>query len=156
MRKITKTAIVLDSMLLVFAVWFFFFSGISNPFAKPAPTAGFPSGTEITIEIADSYMEQVQGLSDRVEMDWDHGMLFIYDFAQYQNFWMKDMYIPLDIIWINGNEVIGIESNVLPERPVETIYSSKVPVDKVLEVNAGFAEDNGLKPGDILDIKLPN
>ena len=114
----------------------------------------FSNGKAITVEIADDRAEQVQGLSDRESLEQDHGLLFTYSEKDKQTYWMKDMHFPIDIIWIDGQEIVGFEEDLQPEDPPTSLYSSPVPVDKVLEVSAGFVRENGLNIGDILDIDM--
>lgn len=116
------------------------------------PTLTLPDGEVIPLRIADSESERVQGLSGVDDLAEDEGMLFLFPEYEEQGFWMKDMLIPLDIIWIDGEEIVGLDLGTEPENPPETIYYSPVPVDKVLEVNAGFVDEFGLEIGDILDI----
>jgi uncharacterized membrane protein (UPF0127 family) len=112
-----------------------------------------PNGREVHAWTARSEMERIQGLSGVDDMPFDYGMLFFFDEQDYRGFWMKDMFLALDLIWIQENTIVGIEEGMQPEFPVETIYKSPVPVDKVLEVNAGFIEVHALEIGDILDIQ---
>ena len=85
-------------------------------------------------------------------------MLFLFGSVAPRRFWMKDMLIPIDIIWINENEVVGFAKNVEPEPEVQTgelnIYESPIPVDTVLEVPAGTVEERGIKVGDSVSISL--
>lgn len=82
-----------------------------------------------------------------------HGMLFPYDHKEQFEFWMRGMRFPLDFIWIDGKNVADITENVPPplenERPV--IVKPLVPVDKVLEVNAGTVARIGIKVGDTVE-----
>lgn len=100
-------------------------------------------------EVADSAAERAQGLMHRKELAEDKGMLFVFDQEALPGFWMKNMEIPLDIIWISRDQrIIGIKTNALPCRDS---CESIVPPDKIkyaLEVNAGFAEKNQVKAGD--------
>ena len=68
---------------------------------------------------------------------------------------MKDMKFPIDIIWIQGNEVVDIAPN-LPVVAAEFLstYEPKVPANYVLEVNAGFVEEHGIKVGDNIEIRI--
>jgi uncharacterized protein len=111
-----------------------------------------PNGESLSLRIADSESERTQGLSGVNDLAADEGMLFLFPEHRTQGFWMKDMLISLDIIWIKDQKVIGMELGVEPEDPAQTIYYSPEPVDKVLEVNAGFVAEKGLEIGDILDI----
>lgn len=106
----------------------------------------------LTVEVADTPSLRTQGLSGRKEMAQDHGMLFIFEKEEVYSFWMKDMHFPLDFIWIRDDVVADISKNVpVPETDDERFlptYTSSVPVDKVLEINAGIANELGIKVGD--------
>ena len=87
-----------------------------------------------------------QGLSGRPSLDKNSGMLF--DFAKpgRYGFWMKEMNIPIDIIWLDDNwRVIDLTENISPPRLRSgqtldslTIYQPRAPARYVLEVNSGF------------------
>lgn len=106
----------------------------------------------LTVEVADTPSLRTQGLSGRKEMAQDHGMLFIFEKEEVYSFWMKDMHFPLDFIWIRDDVVADISKNVpVPETDDERFlptYTPSVPVDKVLEINAGIANELGIKVGD--------
>ena len=115
----------------------------------------FQNGTEIKVEIADSSKERSQGLSNRDSLDQNHGLLFIYENKAKHQYWMKDMRFSLDFIWIDDNEIVDITENVTPEDPPKSDYFAKTPVNRVLEVNAGFVKEHNIKIGDRLDIHIP-
>ncbi|HIH17967.1 MAG TPA: DUF192 domain-containing protein [Nanoarchaeota archaeon] len=104
---------------------------------------------ELKVEIADEPYEHARGLMFRESMKDDEGMLFIFSDSEYRTFWMKNTLIPLDIIFIDGDSQIVDITTMQPceKEPCET-YTSSGPAKYVLEVNAGFAEKNGLKAGD--------
>ena len=110
------------------------------------------------VEIADSEDERKNGLSGRKSLPKNDGMLF--SFGQedvFPSFWMKEMFIPIDIIWIDEWGVVKIHENIQPEPEKSdselTKYYPDGPVDLVIEVNAGFSGKNNIKVGDnvILD-----
>jgi len=120
------------------------------------PTVRFPDGTVIAVEIADDVEERRVGLSEHIFLDPDRGMLFLFDEPSRPAFWMKGMDFPIDIVWLSGGRVVGIESDVqLSDETIPTSVRPMVDIDQVLEVNAGFASEHGLKTGQTLDIKLP-
>jgi len=83
----------------------------------------------------------------RRRMDRDAGMLFVYDTPQIITMWMKNTYIPLDMIFIGADlRVSSIAERTIPQS-LETISSQK-PSVAVLEVNAGTVRRLGLKVGD--------
>ena len=100
----------------------------------------------ITIELAETPNDWSKGLMDRQEMGQFHGMLFIFDVVKPRGFWMRNTYIPLDIIFIDENKrVVTIAENTTPLS--EQILSSGKPVRYVVEVNAGFSQRFHIEKG---------
>ncbi len=104
----------------------------------------------VSVEIADSPEEWGRGLMFRESLD--GGMLFVFPDEKERVFWMKNTKIPLDIIFISSDmRVVSIVTAVpCTEDPCST-YPSKVPAKYVVEVNAGFADKNGITEGTIID-----
>jgi len=101
---------------------------------------------EIKIEIADNDFEQQTGLMYRKQMDTHKGMLFIFDKIKVRSFYMKNTYIPLDIIYIDtDNVIINIAKNAEPLN--ETSLFSDAPAKYVLEINAGLSDKWEIKKG---------
>lgn len=117
-----------------------------------APTVEFTNGMIVNVEIADTQAERVLGLYGHEPLLENEGMFFVFPNKEIQGFWMKDMLFPIDIIWIDGQMVVGFQQNAQPENPVKTIYYSPAPVDSVLEVQAGFVVQNEVHIGDLLDV----
>lgn len=124
----------------------------------PSTTASIPidapyvviHGADITVELSTTTAAIQQGLSGRLTLAADSGMLFIFGTPAIYRFWMPDMHFPLDMIWINAGKVVDISRNVTttfnPAAPV--FYTPKAPAEDVLEVNAGFSTAHGIVPGD--------
>ncbi len=107
--------------------------------------------TQIQVETSDEIGEQVQGLSGRDSLCDNCGMLFVYDKAMIQNFWMKGMNFPLDFIFIREGRVVEIVKNVpSPESLKVSRVVSTQEADMVLEVNAGFVERKDISTGGIV------
>ena len=104
------------------------------------------------VDIAERSAEQRQGLSGRASLGANEGMIFIFKDSRYQSFWMKGMKIPIDIIWIKGETIVGFHENVQPEPKTNMLrlrtYSSPEAVEKVLEVPAGTVESLDIQVGD--------
>lgn len=126
-------------------------------FFNPKQSFIFIGETQLKVEVAATPQSQAQGLSDRPSLPPDTGMLFIFPQVNRPPFWMKDMHFPLDFVWIKGDSVVQINENIPP--PAQTdgqpqfIYPL-VDVDKVLEVNAGFIQEHGVKVGDKITFEL--
>lgn len=80
--------------------------------------------------------EQARGLMGIKNLPSDQAMIFPFDKSSVQTFWMKNMLMPIDLIWLNDNKVIGLEENMLPDNG-ERIYQSPGPVNLVVEAAAG-------------------
>jgi len=117
--------------------------------AKARPQVCF-EGVCVCVEIADTEEERTQGLMLRSQLAEGRGMLFIFPESAFWPFWMKDTYIPLDILWLNEKqEVVEIVREAQPAvgrlRPPS--FGGTVPARFVLEVPAGFVERHGVKEG---------
>jgi uncharacterized protein len=109
--------------------------------------------TTINVEVADTDAKRAQGLGGRDSIASDSGMLFVFGNEGKYQFWMKGMKFGLDFIWIAGDKVVDILPNISAPPPNQLdstldIYGSNTPVDKVLEVNSGFASSHNINVGD--------
>ena len=101
----------------------------------------------VEVELARTAEQHMRGLMYRKELGENKGMLFIMPYAENQKFWMKNTFIPLDMIFIgNDLKVVGVVENAAPESI--SIYEVGRPSRYVLEVNAGFCARNKVKAGD--------
>jgi hypothetical protein len=106
------------------------------------------AGAMVKVDLALTPEAQEQGLSGRISLASDAGMLFIFPKPSINYFWMKDMNFPIDIIWLDENlKVIYIKKDANPELFPES-YGPNIFSKYVLEVSAGFSEKNNLKTGD--------
>lgn len=102
----------------------------------------------VKVEIADNQEKRTQGLMFREKLGKNEGMLFVFDKENYLNFWMKNMKIPLDIIWLDRNKkIIDIHKNVLPCRDSCPDLTPSQKAQYVLEVNSGFTDKNNISIG---------
>lgn len=105
---------------------------------------------------AKSLKAKSKGLSGTEKIPED-GMIFFFDTPQKLVFWMKDVHYPIDIVWINQNEVVHINENVPTELEVPDDYlrryTSKFDTDTVIELNAGDAKKFNIQKGSIIKIK---
>lgn len=111
-----------------------------------------PDGTRVDAAVADTMSEQVKGLSGVDALPKNTGMLFVYDEKDRYEFWMRGMLIPIDMVWLEDDVIVDIT----PEVPIPAMntpwselptYAPKVPCNRVLELQAGMAEEHGLQPG---------
>jgi uncharacterized protein len=103
-----------------------------------------------SVEVMRTQPELEKGLMYRTSMPADRGMLFIFKVEQSVMMWMKNTYIPLDMLFMDKTgRVVGIVANAKPMS--EQILTAAVPTFAVLELNGGEAAKIGLKVGDKVD-----
>lgn len=114
------------------------------------------NGTTIDLEVADTPQELSRGLKFRKELPQNRGMLFDLG-KKHENvpFWMHQVKIPLDIIYLDNGIVTHIAANSPPCDATNpggcTVY--KAPsATHVIELNEGKAQQLGIKVGDIIQI----
>ena len=102
-----------------------------------------------TVEIAETRQQRARGLMFRRKMAPDAGMLFDYRRPKPVAMWMKNTYIPLDMLFIRADgSVESIRERAVPHSLAS--ISSKDKVRAVLELNAGTAARLGIRPGDLV------
>ncbi len=112
-----------------------------------AGAGGVRTETKFEVEVVDTDETRSKGLMFRKSMPDDHGMLFDFRREEPVYFWMKNTYIPLDMIFIAADgRIVSIAHDTTPLS--EATVSSRGPVRYVLEVNAGTARRLHLSAGD--------
>lgn len=106
-----------------------------------------PTSKEYTVKEAITESEKAKGLQGVESLPKNEGMLFIFTPPQDVSFWMKDVKIPLDIIFINEDEQVV---NVVEGKPNNTDSIRESNIAYVLEVN----KDSGIQIGD--ELEFPN
>jgi CspA family cold shock protein len=99
-----------------------------------------------TVELADEPAERSRGLMFRDRMGSSRGMLFLYERPRRAMFWMKNTFIPLDMIFVGPDGVVThVHENAVPLD--ETTIDGGPGVLAVLEINGGLAGALGIAPG---------
>ncbi|MCX8194121.1 MAG: DUF192 domain-containing protein [Candidatus Pacearchaeota archaeon] len=109
------------------------------------------------VELALTPEARSLGLMFRDNLKDNEGMLFVFPEEKIHGFWMKNTFVPLDIIWINSQgKVVFISSNTQPCKgePCPSIIPTS-PAKYVLEIKAGRAKQIGFDVDDILTINVP-
>jgi uncharacterized protein len=113
------------------------------------------AGRTINLEVTRTIPEQSKGLMFRSTLPDDRGMLFNFDPPQSISFWMKNVPVPLDMVFIYQGKVVAIAANAPPCKAIPCpIYpSTPVVTDQVIELRAGLTEEIGLKLGDRITVE---
>jgi uncharacterized membrane protein (UPF0127 family) len=111
----------------------------------------------VNVELALTNEERQKGLMGRENLNDDEGMLFVFEEEKEHDFWMKNMIISLDMIWIDSDgKVVHIEKQVPPCEENCIIYSSSIPAKYVLELNSGSAKRLSIENGIEIQLFIKN
>lgn len=129
---------------------------ITGKVEADTPIARFYNGetqvAEFFLEVADTYEEQKRGLMYRKTMRENWGMIFVYPFDEVHQFWMKNTYLPLDMLFIGADGVVrGVVENVEPLTL--TARGIGEPSRHVLELKAGTSARLGIKAGSVMKLE---
>ncbi|MEK7873850.1 MAG: DUF192 domain-containing protein, partial [Chloroflexota bacterium] len=126
--------------------------------AGPAIVAG---RCVLHIELADTMEKSLRGLSGRPRIPMDYGMLWLFAREGETGIWMKDMLVPIDIVWMSRERrVLRVDANTPPQPGAPDqelkIYNPPPGAFSVLEIAAGRAAACGMDPGAAVDfVNLP-
>lgn len=99
------------------------------------------------IEVADDSSERAVGMMFRRSTPADHAMLFDFGESRLVTMWMRNTFVPLDIVFIGEDMlIVKINANAVPQSL--DIIGSGEPVRFALELAAGVAQRDGLQVGD--------
>lgn len=112
------------------------------------------NGHAIDLEVAQTPQQQAIGLMYRTRIEDNQGMLFPFSPPRPVRFWMRNVEIALDMLFIQEGQVVAIESQVPPCRTdVCPQYGPVgIPVNYVLELRGGLADELGIETGEPIDI----
>jgi hypothetical protein len=108
-------------------------------------------GTKIIwVEVVADPQSREKGLMFRESLPRDEGMLFVFETPDYQSFWMKNTYLPLDIAFIDPDLHITDIFHMVPMND-SILYKSTAKVTYALETNRDWFEQNGIQTGDKIE-----
>ncbi len=113
------------------------------------------TGEIIELEVARTREQQALGLMYRPQLPDNRGMLFPFADSRLLTFWMKNVPVPLDMIFLLDGEVKAIAASVPPCNTASCpVYGPNEPVNQVIELRSGRAAELGLQVGDRLEIQF--
>ncbi len=137
------TILVLCVLLMVIFLLFY------NSYKSQNITSVYFDDVKVSVEVAESQDEITKGLMYREELGENEGMLFIFQDEKERTFWMKNMLIPLDMIFLDSEKnIVQIVKNAEPcTESLCPLYSSQFLSKYVIEVNSGFADKPNIQVG---------
>lgn len=143
---------------LALAAFVAFFASVAS-FAAGSIPLFLPGGQKLDVELAVTPEEQERGLMHKMELPSDYGMLFIFEKEGVYQFWMKDTWVDLDILFIGKDKKINKIYRRVPRSYPDTLDSRVARVRGlgryVLELPAGAAKRYKLKEGQKLKFEMP-
>lgn len=140
-----RTLITLSALSIVLVGWL-----VLNWRLRDDCSLRLPKDGCVQLEVAVTAEARARGLSGRSQLPIGHGMLFSFASPGKHCFWMKDMHLNIDIIWLDSrNAVTKIEPNVSPDSYPQ-LFCPEQDAVYVVELPAGAAERNGLTVGKTL------
>jgi len=116
-----------------------------------------PSGKVLQVEIMSNDADRAMGLMFRPSLPSDHGLLFVFEEADFHGFWMKNCKFPIDMVWLDeSRKVVHVAEGVPPcaSEPC-AVYSPMQRALYVVEMGAGQARREKAVVGSILEFQLP-
>jgi len=116
-----------------------------------------PSGRQLSAELMLSDEERARGLMFRDTLPRDHAMLFVFEEADFQAFWMKNCRFPIDMVWLDAERrVVHVAESVPPcKRDPCPSYRPLRRALYVVEMNAGQARREKVRVGAVIEFTLP-
>lgn len=154
-----KRILLLAVVVVILAIGAFAF--VNRPMSfrpavlKDMTTVPAPATGQMQFEVVTSPDKQELGLGNRANIPDNYGMLFVFPKDDRYGFWMKDMLVPIDMIWLSDNgDIILIDSSVEPDTYPHVFYPPQ-PVKYVVETKAGFAAEHGWTVGTHVPLPAP-
>jgi uncharacterized membrane protein (UPF0127 family) len=121
---------------------------------KAVFTAADGRRASFVLEVADTPATREKGLMFRRQMAPDRGMVFVFPETKEQVFWMKNTYLPLDMVFIGEDfRVVGVVEDCRPLT--EELRTVGVPSRYVVELNAHVAKSRGIAAGAFVAFEPP-
>ena len=113
-------------------------------------------GSTLDTEVAKSDAKRNVGLGGKSGLSDNQGMLFVFNGYGKYAIWNKDMFFPIDVLWIKDGKIIDIYENMAATSAdsKNIIVAPKQDANFVLEANAGFVKERGIKIGDKVAFSL--
>ncbi|MBI4372030.1 MAG: DUF192 domain-containing protein [Elusimicrobia bacterium] len=118
-----------------------------------------PSGRTLRVDVVDAPATREIGLMCRTKLPKDYGMLFVFPREMSLQFWMKNTFVPLDLLWIGADKRVTAVHSRLPasrlDTPEDRVARASGLGQYVLELPSGAAARHKLKEGDALRFSVP-
>lgn len=153
MKIIDVVGPIASLLLVILPIALHFYN--RQPQKLPISATFTKNNQTIQLEVAKKPSELYKGLKFRKSIPESRGMLFVVNRAEPIRLWMKDTYIPLDMVFMRDGIVNQVVSNAVPcnAKPCPA-YGGKLSTNQIIELPAGKASKLGIKVGNRINIKF--
>ena len=132
--------------------------GVNLMLSMTEPKASVLLGDGIfQARVASTEEERRQGLSGVKDLQSQDALLMVFPEDKEWTIWMKGMYIPIDIVWLDDrNKVVHIEKDVQPDAEPYDVYAPEKPARYVVELKAGSVQKYKIKMNEIAVMDTSN
>lgn len=142
-RPLTTVLVIIGAAAILIAVI------VSYMISTFQPKTEVIIGTQpYRLAVADDDISRQKGLSGVTELGKNEGLLMVFDTDEKHGIWMKDMLIPIDILWLDSNKkVIYIVQDAQPELSTSEVFAPNKPARYVIELASGSAKQHSVRVG---------
>lgn len=108
---------------------------------------------EIKAGVAGSFLKRALGLSFHKPLRENEGLFFSFSRAHRPAFWNFGMRFPIDVVWMRGGKIIGVQKNIPPMSGGLKVFSPPRQADSALEVPAGTVAAEKIRVGDGVSLR---
>lgn len=116
-----------------------------------------PDGAKLKVDVVDDPLTRERGLMHRKSLPRDYGMLFVFPRPRPLTFWMKNTFVPLDMVFIGPDKRVTVVHRAVPASRADTpdaeVARAGGDGQYVLELPAGAADRHKLAAGQRLDFE---
>lgn len=113
---------------------------------RPVKTYAMVNDKKLDLETAFTPLTRTNGLSRRENIKLNTGLLFLFPNSDLYSFWNDQMKFPIDVVWLDGDTVVGINQLPVDTGDNVTIYPPQ-KVNRVIELNKDQANYYQITPG---------
>jgi len=147
-----STTLIISGVLLIIGFSFLIF--ILPNLLKPVTDLRLGDGI-FNATIVSSKADRVKGLSGIKELASNKALLMVFPDEDKWGIYMKDMIIPIDIVWLNNKkEVVFIVKNVSPDESTSVTHYPKTAAKYVIEFPAGTVDSKAIKTNSVAIFKI--
>jgi len=142
LRKDRGMWLIIIGILVIVAVTFYYVV-LPN---LPQSTVDLRLGDGLfRASVANNDVDRNKGLSGETKLASNQALLMAYPSESKWGIWMKDMKVPIDVVWLNSDKkVIYIVKNISPDVSTSEVYTPKTSAKYVIELPAGTVDGKAI------------